>query len=292
MPEFDAFEVPAQAIAAFERLHGLRITVHDLHGSLWRVLPHERFQHVQSFCQAVKAYDHDRRCMDFEHRQLRRDLSKYPHGRVHACFAGFVEWVAPVFRGSELEWVLFAGLRTPGPKLADLVRDTGAPLEARPWPARDPLPRPVDDEEAAAILEALRQLAARLRLWELEYAAEPEPRRRDAARADELARRATLIRHFIQQRFKRPVRLADLARRLNLSESRAGHAVKEACGATFVELLAEARLSTAAGLLRHTELPILEVARRSGFGDPSHFHRAFRSKYGLPPLQYRKRVPS
>jgi len=73
------------------------------------------------------------------------------------------------------------------------------------------------------------------------------------------------------------------------SESRAGHAVREACGASFIELLAETRLKTAAGLLRYSNLPVVDVAERSGFGDLSHFHQAFRKRYRMTPHKYRRK---
>ncbi|MBE7463924.1 MAG: helix-turn-helix transcriptional regulator [Planctomycetes bacterium] len=295
MPESaqeDVFRVPERAITAFERLHAMRVTVHDLQGSLWAVLPPERFRHTHPLCLAVKAHDRDRGCMDFEHRQLRRDLPACPAGRVHVCHAGFVEWVASVFQGEALAWVLFAGLRKPGADLVTLARDSGPPLKGRPWPARAPQPAPVGEEEAALILEALRQLAARLRVWAQEQAAHGVRSTHDVARADPLASRRALIQRFVHDRHTHPVCLADLAKRMSLSESRAGHAIKEACGASFIELMAEARVRTAAGLLRNTGLPVLEIAARSGFGDASNFHRAFRARMGVSPHRYRRQVTS
>lgn len=60
-----------------------------------------------------------------------------------------------------------------------------------------------------------------------------------------------------------------------------------ACGATFVEPLTEARGRTAAALLRHTVMPIAEVAHASGYEDLSAFFRAFRRRTGLTPRVYR-----
>ncbi|MDK2126599.1 AraC family transcriptional regulator [Parachitinimonas caeni] len=47
------------------------------------------------------------------------------------------------------------------------------------------------------------------------------------------------------------------------------------------------RLHRAAGLLVHTQLPVREVARRSGYPNLSAFTRAFGASYGLPPARYR-----
>jgi len=59
------------------------------------------------------------------------------------------------------------------------------------------------------------------------------------------------------------------------------------CGMNFARLLAEARLGTAAWLLRHSGLPVVEVALASGFGDVSHFHACFRKRFGATPRRYR-----
>ncbi|MCX7935877.1 MAG: helix-turn-helix transcriptional regulator, partial [Planctomycetota bacterium] len=143
----------------------------------------------------------------------------------------------------------------------------------------------ISADEAGHFLEMLRQLAARLREW------------RAAARGGENAgseslspelRRRLAIRRFIHERCRQPISLADLAEHLHLSASRTAHLVRELCGMSFCNLVQEERLRQAAGLLRCTELPILEVALRSGFNDLSHFHRLFRRRFQLSPKQYRR----
>jgi len=296
----DPFAIPERAMRAYERMSGLRVTVHDLAGTLWPYLPPDRFRHTQPLCQAVKLH-HGDACMDFDITRLRRELPSQPEGRVQVCHAGLVEFIAPVFERKRLAWVLFAGLRLPGRKLRQAVRDSTPPPRPLPWPKGSALPAPVDDEEAAFLLELLRQLAARLKGWqqEMAWAGVTPPAAQDRkdgheAFPDPLATRRAEIVRFVYTRHTAPVGLADLAERLKLSASRAAHAVKEVCGRTFVQLLTEARLRTAANLLHHTDLSVLEVSLRSGFGEVSHFHRAFRRRFGLTPLKYRKqaeRVP-
>ncbi len=52
--------------------------------------------------------------------------------------------------------------------------------------------------------------------------------------------------------------------------------------------LRQCRLQTAAALLRSTDLPIAQVARRSGFSTSSSFHRAFRQEFAQSPLAFRR----
>jgi len=69
------------------------------------------------------------------------------------------------------------------------------------------------------------------------------------------------------------------------------HYAFAAAGTTFVEELMQARLQRARELLadpRERALPVIEVAARCGFTDPSHFARRFRRRFGIPPLAFRQ----
>lgn len=277
----DLHHIPERAITAFEKTTGLCVTVHDLDGTLWPFLQPERFRHRSPCCAAVKA-THEWACVDFEVTRLRADLAKTPEGRCHQCHAGFVEWVAPVVRSDRLAWVIFAGQRVAHGRFRELscdVRKTHAPYEAT---AR---PRKITEREADDVLEMLRQLRARLTGWhEMLTASLPGGRAQAPVQA---ASREWQIQRFLHDRHRGEASVADLARELGLGESRAMHLTKEIFGCSFVQLLQDMRLRTAASLLRDTSVPILEVCADSGFRDVSHFHRLFRRRFGMTPLHYR-----
>ena len=284
--------MPEVAIVAFERAHNLRVTVHDLHGSLWPFLAPHRFQHEQPICQAIKHLGRQNLCVRWEITGLRREAATIPEGRVQVCHAGLVEWAVPVFNDNQLDWVLFAGVRSVAPGLV-AAYDEHRPLPDHFWQDKAGFnhPAPVDNEEATWLLEHLRQLAARLRLWRLDNEAAGQnlvAGTRFPIPSDNIAARRTLILRFIAARHTEAVRLADLARQLGLSEGRASHAIGESCGATFQELVIQARLRTAMGLLRHSGLSVQEIALRSGFNSSRQLHRLFQRETGTSPLQYRK----
>jgi len=288
--------VPERSITAFEQLHHLTVTVHDPAGLLWPVLDPARLSHRQAPCRAVKALGHESACQRHDGSTLQSTLAAHHRdGRVHVCHAGFVEWVVPGLHRQGLDFLVFAGLRRAGPRLQGRVpvapRTTGIPgALAQPLAL-------VEAEEADLLLEALSQLAARLSRWCDDHRGEeaPKPPARRVAQAfptitEPLARRRLLVRYFLDQNYQRDIGLADLARHLGLSPSRAGHAVAESCGDGFVALLRQTRLRAAGSLLRHTDLAISDVALRSGFNDIAHFHRCFRQRFGTTPHAYRRQA--
>jgi len=267
--------VPLRAIAAFETLTGLAISFHDFTGSIAARLPQERREHLNPWCRAVKAVA-SAACNDFCCRQV---YAASAAGEVVCtrCHAGLVQWAVTGHGDGRRLWTLFAGVRQAAPGLQPDLVAAGAP--GLPAWLRGPRPPPPSGDQAVAA-EALAQLNARLVAWwrgDAAPAASPAPQ----PRADD-------IRGFIRHHHGWPITLADLARHLGLSSDRARHAVRESCGAGFAKLLAEERLATAAQLLRHTDLSVAEVARRSGFGSIAHFHARFRARWRHTPAGLRR----
>ncbi len=60
-------------------------------------------------------------------------------------------------------------------------------------------------------------------------------------------------------------------------------------GLNFSAVIDRARFTVASDLLRNTECTSVEVARATGYEDPSHFARAFRRTAGCSPRQFRSR---
>jgi AraC-like DNA-binding protein len=276
----DEPDVPALAIAAFERMSGLAISLHDPGRNLWTRLDPDRFEHLNPLCRSVKAVRQPA-CTAFDATLVHEQAAERWEGFVKVCHAGFVEWVVPLIADGATQWILFAGVRRPAPGLERILADPSPLLRGGPWNAQLAKLPAVDDGEAAWILESLRQLNQRLSAWRAGQA---------PGTPMELPRSTLIHRHLVARHADPDFRLAELAQVLGLSESRAGHVVREACGRTFVDLLTEVRLRTAAGLLRHTGLPLDGVVAASGFGNLSHFHQVFRRTFGVSPGKYRTRT--
>jgi AraC-like DNA-binding protein len=282
------FDLPQQAVDAFERSTHWHVTIHVIDPKIWSMLPPSLHSHLTQVCQLAKQMG-DERCVAFDQHAVRRELESQPDGFVKICHAGLVECVVPVVRhdgARTLRLVIFAGQGRAGSDL-HTIKPLQSPVRMEPLHDRQLASLPmIDADQAMLRLELLRQLGARLGQWLLELEDQP------AALTDQLKRsdRRRWIEVFIQTHHTRDVDIGDIAHALGVSRSRAAHLVTQICGRSFGQLLTDARIRTAASLLTYTHLSVLDIALRSGFGDVSNFHRRFRERLGLSPLQYRKRA--
>lgn len=267
-------DLPELAIRNFERLTNLRVCVHDLVGRFAPVLDPGRSQHGGPLCLAAKTGPHVQRCWNFEVARFRTQLRQFPEGRIHRCHAGLIECVAPILLRNEPIAVLFAGQMQATRWTPDHIE----PRSPIPIPKGTPV---VTRERAETCLEALRQLGARLLYWVDHELVPTAPRTREER-----------IHSFIQAHHTGSPTLDLLGRHLSLSPSRTAHVVREATGHSYSELLVNARLQTACYLLQHSDLPIIEVAMRSGFADVSRFHKVFKRRFSSSPQSWREQLSS
>ena len=83
------------------------------------------------------------------------------------------------------------------------------------------------------------------------------------------------------------ITVAEVADRVDFSESHFMRYFKENMGTSFVDYLRDYRLTMAARLLLVSDDTILSVAEEVGFENLSNFNRAFKKKYGVTPREYR-----
>lgn len=87
-----------------------------------------------------------------------------------------------------------------------------------------------------------------------------------------------------------PPRLEAVAREASCSVRTVQRRLRDA-GLTYTRVLDEARLETAAQLLRESELRVVDVALDLGYSDHANFTRAFRRWAGVSPTQFRAAIP-
>ena len=90
----------------------------------------------------------------------------------------------------------------------------------------------------------------------------------------------------------RTASLGELARQFGYNESYLSVLLKKTTGRNFTDLIACHRLAEAKYLLQKTDLPLQQVASRTGFGSAVHLSRSFRQSVGETPGSYRRRAKS
>lgn len=93
----------------------------------------------------------------------------------------------------------------------------------------------------------------------------------------------------IHERLDRVLSVPALAREAGCSQNYLARCFRRQYGITIPGYILQARMSQACHLLASTQLPIKEIAARSGMPDAQHFNKQFRRLTGGSPSAYRAR---
>jgi len=109
----------------------------------------------------------------------------------------------------------------------------------------------------------------------------------DSSHSDELVADA---QHWLQANLASPLSMATLASHLQLSPRTLNRRFRRATGLTPLAYLQSLRVAAAKDLLRHSNLPVGDIAWQVGLQDVSYFSRLFHRHSGVSPLRYREAV--
>jgi len=87
----------------------------------------------------------------------------------------------------------------------------------------------------------------------------------------------------IEQRFRGPLSLSDVAEAVHLSPGHLTTAVRRQTGRTVQDWIVQRRMTKARRLLVETDLGAAEVGRRIGYPDATYFSRVFRRTHEQKP---------
>jgi len=86
------------------------------------------------------------------------------------------------------------------------------------------------------------------------------------------------------------VKVTDYAKRLFLSAGHLNDVVKQVTGKNAKTIINEQRILEAKRLLYWTDVPIGEIAYKTGFDDPAYFTRFFKKYTGILPSEFQKKL--
>ena len=141
--------------------------------------------------------------------------------------------------------------------------------------------------DAAGRSEAIRHHEGLLSIWfertrAAESAFKPQTPEPDAA-----SRLSEAFTALVERDFRKPVGVQHYAAKLGVTPTHLTRTCRQAGGRAALDILTDRRHFEACRLLKDTDMPIGRIAIESGFASPAYFTRAFRSKSGQSPTEFR-----
>ena len=96
---------------------------------------------------------------------------------------------------------------------------------------------------------------------------------------------------YIDANFKEALTIPMISGRFFISPYYLSRIFKETTGFTLIEYINIARVKEAQKLLAGSDMKVIQVSERSGFGSVAQFNRIFKAVTGCSPLNYRKKPP-
>lgn len=93
---------------------------------------------------------------------------------------------------------------------------------------------------------------------------------------------------YICRHLRERLTMREVCRAIGVSEGNLSKKFRES-GTTFRKYVLDERLKRGANLLAQTQQPVSVISDYLCFSSPSYFGSCFLKKYGLTPLEYRKR---
>ena len=99
---------------------------------------------------------------------------------------------------------------------------------------------------------------------------------------------AMTVKEYIDNHYQSPIHISDFEKMVHLSVNYIRKLFLDCYGVTIHKYITELRLSHVKKLLLSTDLPIIDIAYKSGFSSQSHMNYMFKSVFGISPLKYKK----
>jgi AraC-like DNA-binding protein len=98
--------------------------------------------------------------------------------------------------------------------------------------------------------------------------------------------------HYIQKNISTQCCAGDIIRESGLSRANFNRIFRRSIGQSPMEFIINQKINMAKSLLLRTDLPIKEIASRTGYQDPLYFSALFKKYTGMSPRKFRSTSPS
>lgn len=100
------------------------------------------------------------------------------------------------------------------------------------------------------------------------------------------------VQRFIQENYKYPIKISDIAENFYISKYYLTHIFKEQTGMPPKSFLTLTRVTKAYNMLHDSDARISEIAEMCGFSSVNDMINKFKQQYGITPTQFRKQMPN
>jgi AraC family transcriptional regulator of arabinose operon len=98
------------------------------------------------------------------------------------------------------------------------------------------------------------------------------------------------MKSFIERNVTEQLTLKEIAASVGLSVSRASQLFSNHVGQSIIDYAIEVRLAMAQERMRSGDMSLQEVSYLCGFANYTHFNRLFKSRFGMSPSNYVRRM--
>ena len=102
-------------------------------------------------------------------------------------------------------------------------------------------------------------------------------------------RHINAIEQYINANVFNKITMKDLSRHIFLSTRQISRIIFAEYGCSLSQLVKSKKLDAAEMLIKNTDIVISAVASQVNIGSDNYFYAVFKKKYGMSPLQYRKK---
>lgn len=262
-------------IQNLEKLYGAHIFFHDYQQVFSKSLSINHHNHAHSFCTNYKVKN-VQRCIKFEGDTCTENSYKHNEGFWKICPANALELYIPLIHPSNKTraGAMFIGVFQSIQKTPDMLvaaqRETSNTNHTL-------LPVLTTDKMNQIYHSSLL----------LKYFIENEILIQNKPIENSFDRKESIV-YYLNEKLKTTITLSTLADFLKVSYSRAGQIIKENFNQSFPELLLEVRMDQARSLLSGSDMNIKTISQECGFKEPEYFHKLFKNKFKITPIEYRR----
>lgn len=93
---------------------------------------------------------------------------------------------------------------------------------------------------------------------------------------------------YIRENFDKDLNMAVVSNHISMNYSLFSYVFKRYTGSNFVNYLKDIRIQEAKRLLEETDMKVVDISAKVGYGNEKHFMKIFKAACGVSPTEYRK----